>query len=306
MGQGDRRFTMGNEFQKVAMVGRHNDARVAGPMTTLVAHLTKTGIEVLTAEEMALDLAVTRVAENTLSSQVDLMIAVGGDGTMLYAGALARENGVPLLGINRGRLGFLADVTPDEMLTSVDHILNGEYSVESRLLLDVQLHRVNGESVAGTAFNDVVLHRGESGRMVDFEASVAGQFINTHSGDGLIVATPTGSTAYALSCGGPIIEPQLDAVVIVPICPHTLTDRPIVIAANQPIEVRLLAREKTIAAVAIDGRSMGTILPGDRLTINAAKNRIKLIHPPGYDFYEILRSKLLWGRDNRRRSDDGT
>jgi len=232
------------------------------------------------------------------------MIAVGGDGTMLYAGSLARQSDVPLLGINRGRLGFLADVTPDEMLSSVDHILNGEYSVESRLLLQAELRRENGETVSGTAFNDVVLQRSETGRMVDFEASVAGQFVNTHSGDGLIVATPTGSTAYALSCGGPIIEPQLDAVVIVPICPHTLTERPIVIAANQQIEVKLLQREDIGAGVAIDGHSIGAIAAGDVLTINAASRRIQLIHPPGYDFYEILRSKLLWGRDNRIRYPD--
>jgi NAD+ kinase len=137
--------------------------------------------------------------------------------------------------------------------------------------------------------------------MVDFEASIGGQFVNTHPGDGLIVATPTGSTAYALSCGGPIVEPHLDAVVLVPICPHTLTDRPIVIAAKQQIEIRLLDRDETAAAVAIDGHSIGPIAPGDLLTIDAAANRIRLIHPPGYDFYEILRSKLLWGRDNRTR-----
>jgi len=295
---------MGSEFQKVALVGRHDDPRVAEPMTQLVNHLTKAGIEVLVATEMALDLPVSRIAQDELSSQADLMIAVGGDGTMLYAGSLARQSDVPLLGINRGRLGFLADVTPDEMLSSVDHILNGEYSVESRLLLQAELRRENGETVSGTAFNDVVLQRSETGRMVDFEASVAGQFVNTHSGDGLIVATPTGSTAYALSCGGPIIEPQLDAVVIVPICPHTLTERPIVIAANQQIEVKLLQREDIGAGVAIDGHSIGAIAAGDVLTINAASRRIQLIHPPGYDFYEILRSKLLWGRDNRIRYPD--
>lgn len=295
---------MGSDFQKVAIVGRHDDPRVAEPMTQLVNHLTKAGIEVLAANEMALDLPVTRTAESELPAQADLMIAVGGDGTMLYAGSLARQNDVPLLGINRGRLGFLADVTPDEMLSSVDHILNGEYSMDSRLLLQAELRRENGETVSGTAFNDVVLQRRETGRMVDFETSVAGQFVNTHSGDGLIVATPTGSTAYALSCGGPIVEPQLDAVVVVPICPHTLTDRPIVIAANQQIEIKLLPRAETGAGVVIDGHSIGAIAPGDVLTINAANKRIQLIHPPGYDFYEILRSKLFWGRDNRIRHPD--
>jgi len=277
---------MGSEFKKVLILGRHEDSRVAEPMAALVKHLTKAGIEVRRDENAA---------------GVDLVIAIGGDGTMLYAGSLVRDHDVPLLGINRGRLGFLADVTPDEMLTSVDQILGGDYLVEPRLLLQAELQRSHGDSVSGVAFNDVVLQRAETGRMVDFETSVAGQFVNTHSGDGLIVASPTGSTAYALSCGGPIVEPQLDAMVVVPICPHTLTDRPIVIAANQKIEIRLLEREDAGAGVAIDGHSIGPITPHDTLTITAATQRIRLIHPPGYDFYGILRSKLLWGRDSRTR-----
>lgn len=295
---------MGGGFRKVAMLGRHDDPRLAEPMTTLARHLTKAGVEVFASDEMELDLPVTRATESSLASQVDLMIAIGGDGTMLYAGNLTLDSKVPLLGINRGRLGFLADVSPDQMLASVDHILTGKYTVESRLLLDAQLRHADGKTVAATAFNDVVMQRRDTGRMVDIEASVAGQFVNTHSGDGLIVATPTGSTAYALSCGGPIIEPQLDAIVIVPICPHTLTDRPIVIAANQPIEIRLLERENTQAELVIDGHSLGEVRPDDLLTINAADERIKLIHPPSYDFYGILRSKLFWGRDSRKRNED--
>jgi len=278
---------MGSDFQKVAVLGRRDDARVAEPMSVLVGHLTEAGIEVLAEEQVA---------------QADLVIAVGGDGTMLYAGSLTRQADIPLLGINRGRLGFLADVTTDDMLSSVDHILTGNYTIESRLMLSAALQRSNGDVVTAIAFNDVVLQRSETGRMVDFETSVGGQFVNTHSGDGLIVATPTGSTAYALSCGGPIVEPHLDAMVVVPICPHTLTDRPLVIASSQPIMIRLLDREQTAAAVAIDGHSIGPIFPDDILTISAAESRIRLIHPPGYDFYGILRSKLLWGRDNRRRT----
>lgn len=295
---------MGSKFQKVAMLGRHDDPRVAEPMMSLALHLTKAGIEVLAADQMALDLPVKRHAEAALASKADLIIAIGGDGTMLYAGHLTLDNDVPILGINRGRLGFLADVSPDEMLASVDHILRGDYSIESRILLDAQLRTAGGETITATAFNDVVLQRRETGRMVDIETSVAGQYVNTHSGDGLIVSTPTGSTAYALSCGGPIIEPQLDAVVIVPICPHTLTDRPIVIAADQPIEVQLLEREDTQGEVAIDGRSIGAIHPGDSLTISRSGHRSKLIHPPGYDYYGILRSKLFWGRDSRKRRED--
>jgi NAD+ kinase len=278
---------MGSKFQKVLILGRREDSRVAEPMFALVEHLTKAGIEVRQDEQV---------------EGADLVIAIGGDGTMLYAGSMVRDHDVPLLGINRGRLGFLADVTPDEMLSSIDHILDGKYTIEPRLLLHADLRRANGEPASGVAFNDVVLQRRETGRMVDFETSVAGQFVNTHSGDGLIVATPTGSTAYALSCGGPIVEPQLDAMVVVPICPHTLTDRPIVIAANQKIEIRLLEREDTGAGVSIDGHSIGPISPADTLTITSANQHIRLIHPPGYDFYGILRSKLLWGRDSRTRS----
>jgi NAD+ kinase len=293
---------MSVKFQKVAIVGRHDDSRVSEPMTLLITHLTKAGVAVVTAEDMALDLPVERVKKSELANHADLVIAIGGDGTMLYAGGIVGSSGIPLFGINHGRLGFLADVTPDDMIASVDHVLGGEYTVEERLLLDARLSMADGQTVSATAFNDVVLQRHGTGRMVDFEASVAGQFVNTHSGDGLIVATPTGSTAYALSCGGPIIEPQLDAVVIVPICPHTLTDRPIVIAAGQEIEIRLLEREDTQADISVDGHALGAIQSDDKLTINAAEKRIHLIHPPGYDFYGILRSKLLWGRDNRTRT----
>jgi len=294
---------MGSEFQKVAVVGRYDDPRVAEPMTLLVHHLTKAGIDVFVAVEMTIDLPVKRVATAELASVADLMIAIGGDGTMLYAGNLSRRTNIPLLGINRGRLGFLADVSPDDMLTSVDHILGGDYSCESRLLLNACLTKADGSTVNATALNDVVLQRRKTGRMIDLVTSIAGNYVNTHSGDGLIVATPTGSTAYALSCGGPIIEPQLDAVVVVPICPHTLTDRPIVIAASQTIEIRVLQREDTGAEVAIDGDTIGTIEPDDVITVSAADSRIQLIHPPGHDFFGILRSKLYWGRDSRKRGE---
>ncbi len=278
---------MGTKFQKIVILGRREDARIADPLAQLVEHLTKAGLE---------------VGDDTQVEGADLAIAIGGDGTMLYAGSRVREHGIPLLGINRGRLGFLADVTPDAMLASVDHVLQGQYTIEERLLLEARLERAEGGDASGIAFNDVVLQRWETGRMVDFETIVGDQFVNTHSGDGLIVASPTGSTAYALSCGGPIVEPQLDAMVLVPICPHTLTDRPLVIAANQEVTIRLLDREGTGAGVSIDGHSIGPINPEDTLRITAAGQHVKLVHPPGYDFYEILRSKLLWGRDSRVRA----
>jgi NAD+ kinase len=292
---------MGNQFQKIAILGRHGDARVAEPMRTVAAHLTKAGIEVLAAADMTLEFEATRMPERDLASHADLVIAIGGDGTMLYAGQLAVRGDAPLLGINRGRLGFLADVTPEEMLDSIDHVLAGNYKRDQRLLLDADLVRPDGESVTALAVNDVVLQRRETGRMLDFVTRIGEQYVNTHAGDGLIVATPTGSTAYALSCGGPIIEPQLDAIVVVPVAPHTLSVRPIVIPSDHAIELQLLKRENIKAEIAVDGDSIGEIRPEDRLRITASTRTLSLLHPPGYDFYGILRSKLHWGRDTRKR-----
>lgn len=277
---------MAISFKNILIVGRQDDPRVKEPMQLLEDHLTNAGATLVSADDI---------------SKAELAIAIGGDGTMLYASRITRESGTPILGINRGRLGFLADITPDEMISSVDHVLNGNFTTDSRLLLKAQLRREDGDIQTAYGLNDVVLQRRETGRMVDFETRVGDQYVNTHSGDGLIVATPTGSTAYALSCGGPIMEPQLDAVVIVPVCPHTLTDRPIVISAHQTIEVSLLERDDTKAEITVDGFSMGSINPADELLISAANKRVTLLHPPGYDFYEILRSKLFWGRDSRKR-----
>ena len=292
---------MDTEFRNIALVGRQSDARVAEPMRVLADYLTKAGIKVTAAEALALDLPVTRVAEEQLCDDADLVIAIGGDGTMLYASRLARIRGTPILGVNRGRLGFLADITPDEMIASVEQVLAGKYIKDSRLLLKAILNTATGEEVVEYGLNDVVVQRRGSGGMVDFSTSVAGQYVNTHSGDGLICATPTGSTAYALSCGGPIIEPQLDAVALVPICPHTLTDRPIVIPASREIEIVLLKRDDSRAEITVDGGHIGTLGPGDTLTVAAASQRVTLLHLPGHDFYGILRSKLFWGRDSRKR-----
>lgn len=292
---------MGHAFQKIAVIGRHDDARVAEPMSALVAHLTKVGVSVFAADTNELDIDVTRTSESKLTDKVELIIAIGGDGTMLYAARVAGDSDTPVLGVNRGRLGFLADITPDEMLESVDHVLRGNFTRDSRLKLSATLQRPGEDSVDSVALNDVVLQRRETGRMVDFETRIGDRYVNTHAGDGLVVATPTGSTAYALSCGGPIIQPHLDALVVVPVCPHTLTDRPLVVPAEKAIAVRVLERDETKAEVTVDGLSMGEILPEDTLTISAAERRLTLIHPPGYDYYSILRSKLLWGRDNRVR-----
>jgi NAD+ kinase len=290
---------MSEQFKTIALVGRFEDPRVAEPMSLLAAHLTGAGLRVIASPPIASVLDAEPCEEADFAASCDLIVAIGGDGTMLYAAELGRRRDIPLLGVNRGRLGFLADITPTEMLDSMDQVLRGEYARESRLLIHASIVSADGSERSAVALNDVVLQRRDTGRMLDFETRIAGRFVNTHSGDGLIVATPTGSTAYALSCGGPIIEPLLDAVVVVPICPHTLSDRPIVVPAEQTIELHLLAREDTQADVAVDGHNLGELTPTDRLGISRADSRISLIHPPGYDYYEILRSKLHWGRDSR-------
>lgn len=291
------------QFKTIAVVGREEDPRVSEPMLTLVDHLQRADLDVIANSAEKFSIPARQVKESGLARQADLIIAIGGDGTMLHAARLAFDQDVPLLGVNRGRLGFLADITPDEMLQSVDKVLAGNFTLENRLMLAAE--RIRNGKVDGSAYalNDVVLQRRETGRMVDFETRIAGHFVNSHSGDGLIVATPTGSTAYALSCGGPIIEPALDAIALVPICPHTLSDRPIVVPASLQIEVTVLHRADTKAEVTIDGHTIGELTPDDQLIIRDAQKRVRLIHPPGYDYYEILRSKLHWGRDSRLRAD---
>lgn len=290
------------EFETVAIVGRANDSRVIEPMRSLAAHLTKRGLKVIADSGVAAILSIASASEADLSRTADLIIAVGGDGTILHAAHLAREHERPILGINRGRLGFLADVSPAEMLTSLDQILSGNYIKESRLQLDAEIVSPDKEPRCATALNDVVLQRRDTGRMVDFETRISGVYINTQAGDGLVIATPTGSTAYALSCGGPIVEPGSKTIVLVPICSHALGDRPLVISAEHTVEVVVLEREDTKAEVVVDGRNLGEVGPLDRLVVNASSQRTTLIHPPGHDYYEILRSKLHWGRDSRVRA----
>lgn len=290
-----------------ALVGRFTDSRVAESALALLAHLATRQVTVLLSETAALrpagaGPALLRVPEEELGRRADLMIAVGGDGTLLYAAGLVARHGVPLLGINRGRLGFLTDVMPQDMLGCVDAALEGSLEADERPLLAACLRCKSGAAVGGAlALNDVVLQKLATGRMLDFETRVGGRYVNTHAGDGIVIATATGSTAYALSCGGPIIEPHLDALVIAPICPHTLSDRPIVVSAHAPIEIELLERPDTRAQVTCDGTILGEVAPGDRLEVKAAGERITLLHPAGHDYYRLLRSKLHWGRGSAER-----
>jgi NAD+ kinase len=292
-----------------ALVGRFMDSRVAESADALLAHLATRHVTVLVSDTAAIvDGAahttapgLLRVPEGEIARRADLMIAIGGDGTLLYAAGLVAKHGVPLLGINRGRLGFLTDVMPQDMLGCVDAALEGRLETDERPLLAACLRQSGGEVAEALALNDVVLQKLATGRMLDFETRVGGRYVNTHAGDGIVIASATGSTAYALSCGGPIIEPHLDALVMAPICPHTLSDRPIVVSARDVIEIELLQRPDTRAQVTCDGAILGEIAPGDRLEIKPAGERIRLLHPAGHDYYRLLRSKLHWGLGNAER-----
>ena len=280
-----------------ALVGTLQEPRVAESVGALVPHLASRGVQVLVSEPIAPSTpGVTPVAEGELGQRADLVIAIGGDGTLLHAARLVARHAVPLLGVNRGRLGFLTDVMPQTMLQSVDAALAGELQVDRRPLLAARLHKGDGRLAQAFALNDIVMQKHDTGRTLDFETRVNGQYVNTHTGDGIIVASATGSTAYALSCGGPIIEPHLEALVIAPICAHTLSDRPIVVSARSVIEITLLERPDTQANVTCDGTMLGALDPGDRLEARTASEHVTLLHPPGHDYYKILRSKLHWGR----------
>jgi NAD+ kinase len=273
---------------------------------TLLPHLKKRGIRALLPEDDPLPASadlVTRVPEEEIAERADLVIAIGGDGTLLYAARLVAHRGVPLIGINRGRLGFLTDVLPQDMLASVDAALEGKCERDERALLEARLIAADGRSKRTLALNDVVVQKWETGRMLDFETWIDGAFVNSHGGDGLVIASSTGSTAYALSCGGPIVAPHLDVLVVAPICPHTLSDRPIVVSSRSVIAVSLIDRPDTRAQVTCDGVPLGELLPGERLEVHPTERKITLLHPGKFEYYRLLRSKLHWGRGSFHKSE---
>ncbi len=293
---------MNKPFTRIALVGKVEDARVADSMGLLARHLCSRGLVVLVDAGISVDdlpKDVERRPVDALAKDADLIVAIGGDGTMLFAAQLAIGRDIPLLGINRGRLGFLTDVSPDDMIESFDTVLQGRYETDARNLLEARLTRAEGEVAVRRVLNDVVVQRHESGRMVELEIWIGGQFVNTHGGDGLVIASSTGSTAYALSCGGPIIHPSLGAVVIAPISPHTLSDRPIVVSRDNRVEVRLLERSATRAQITCDGVLLGDLDASSSLVIAPSASIITLLHPPGYEYFRLLRSKLHWGRSAR-------
>jgi NAD+ kinase len=293
-------------FKSIALVGNAKDLRVAECMLGLIGHFQARGRRPLVDPGVGLAFphdSVVSCPESEFASRADLIVAIGGDGTLLYAARLVAGRPVPLLGINRGRLGFLTDVGAASMLEDVESVLAGRFTEDRRSLLSARLEQRGTAPVSALALNDVVLAKVDTGRTLDFETSINGRFVNSHGGDGIVVATATGSTAYALSCGGPIVEPDLDVWVLAPISPHTLSDRPIVVRADSSVQIRLSERLGARAQVTCDGVSLGEMEHGDELLIEGAAATITLLHPPGYDYYRLLRSKLHWGRGGQRNGD---
>jgi NAD+ kinase len=282
-----------------ALLGRFEEKTVGETAMALVPHLAARGLTTLVQqgnEPKNFADQVQAVPDTELLERAQLAIVIGGDGSLLYAARLIAGSGIPVLGINRGRLGFLTDVMPQDMLKCVDAALEQRCQADHRPLLQAVLIKKDGSEREQLALNDVVLAKWETGRILDFETRVDGRFVNTHGGDGLVVASATGSTAYALSCGGPIVDPNLDVLVVVPICPHTLADRPIVVSGRSVISVVLHERFDIRAQITCDGVVFGELLPDEQLEIRPSAHRITLLHPPGYDYFRLLRSKLHWGR----------
>ncbi len=229
-----------------------------------------------------------------LGEQCDLVITLGGDGTILNAARSLANKDVPLLGINLGRLGFLADVLPSEFEQVLDDVFAGNYQQEQRFLFSAEVRRDDAVIFSAEALNDVVVHVRNVARMIEFETRIDGVFVNHQRADGLIVATPTGSTAYALSSGGPILHTDLEAISLVPICPHTLSSRPLVVSANSVVEILVCKVQRAIAQITCDGQQSLDLCEGDTIHIRKKSHVVTLLHPSNHDYYQILRAKLRW------------
>ncbi len=286
-------------FRRIAIVAKRKDPAVGATVRRVATFLRARGCELLADDSAAphlADLGVPACPPGRMGCEAHLVVVVGGDGTFLRAARAVADGGLPLVGVNLGRLGFLVDVSPDEIPDRLGEVLAGHYVEDRRALLHARVLREGAVLHESDALNDVVVHKADVARMIEVETWIDGRFVCAQRADGLIVSTPTGSTAYALSGGGPILHPSLDALVLVPICPHTLSNRPIVVGGASRIEMVVGGWHHPDAAVTCDGQDLFHLQPGDRVEVARRDPPVRLIHPPGYDPYEILRRKLGWLR----------
>jgi len=289
-----------DNFRNIGLIGRMGSVKVVETLRRLKKILSEEDCHVIIEEKTSGILpghGLQVCSIKMMGETCDLVIVVGGDGSLLGAARALAKSNVPVLGVNRGRLGFLTDISPDDMETKVKQVFCGHYLEELRFLLDVHIRR-KGEPVGfGTGLNDIVIHPGKSTRMIGFDLFIDGQFVYSQRSDGLIIATPTGSTAYSLSAGGPLLHPKLDAIVLVPMFPHTLSSRPIVVDANSEIKIVIGEENEVYPQVSCDGQRNLTLAPGDVVSIVKKPFKIRLIHPQTHNFYETCREKLGWANN---------
>jgi NAD+ kinase len=281
-------------FHNVGIIAKqHDDPLVGATVERAIAQLQALGVQSRLEQRTAQQLGrPDGLPLERLGERCDLILVVGGDGTFLSAARELAAFDLALVGINLGRLGFLVDILPNEIEHRLEQILAGDYDADTRILLDAHLGEYGKPQ---RALNDVVLHKWNSIRMIEFETYIDGRFVNAQRSDGLIIATPTGSTAYALSGGGPLLHPRLDALLLVPICPHTLSNRPLVIAGGSRIEIRICNLEPDQVRLTCDGQVALPLIKGTSIRIERSARRIRLLHPRDHDHYRILRAKLGWG-----------
>jgi NAD+ kinase len=294
---------MAAAFRRVALIGKLGPSDIAASLGTLRAFLIRQECEVLLERETAASLGadVPGVDFDAIGNGADLAVVVGGDGTMLTAARNLVRHRIPLAGVNLGRVGFMTDVALEDMETSIGAILAGRYSMEERSLLDAQIVR-RGQTIMRTvALNEAVVGKGSQGRMIEFEVLLDGEYVYTLRADGVIVATPTGSTAYALSAQGPILHPAVPALALVPLNPHTLSARPVSVSDRTVIEIGLVGAID--ARAHFDGYALADMAQGDRLILRRSGDTVRFVHPPGYSYFVMLREKLRWSEPVDRDSD---
>lgn len=286
---------MREPFRRIGLVLKREDPCILEIAAEIVSWLKTRGIETFVDEPSAQGYtgACTVLPAAEFASAVDLVAVFGGDGTFLYGARLVGGSGIPILGVNLGYLGFLTEIKLEDLYPAFAGVLEGEYRLEERMLLQVEALRNDRCFARGLALNDAVLNKGALARMIEFEAIVDDQLVTVARADGLIVSTPTGSTAYSLSAGGPILYPTLGAIIITPICPHTLTNRPVVVPDSSRVEV--LLKHGQDVRLTIDGQLGAALETLDRLRIRKAEQTLRLVQPKGGTFFSLLREKLKWG-----------
>jgi NAD+ kinase len=291
---------MHSQFKTIGIIGKPSDPSITETLLTLLQFLKQHDYTVALASntaQLVSDVSVKSYPLEELAQHCDLMIAMGGDGTFLAAARIASVQNIPLIGINLGKVGFLVDISPLEMCDKLKQMLAGEYSEEHRYLLRTRIIRAEKVTHEEISLNEVVVHRWVTPSMIKIVTHIDGHFLNVQRSDGLIVSTPTGSTAYSLSAGGPILHPGLNALVLVPLNPHTLSNRPIVIDDNAEIEITFGQTSQINALVTCDHLEIPDVLISDRILIKKDPVPIRILHPPGHDFFETLRKKLHWSND---------